>query len=35
MSKNEVKNIHVAKVFNTFLDHAIQMLGLKKNAEIV
>ena len=27
---SEVKNIHTAKVFNTFLDHKIHMLGPKK-----
>ena len=27
---SEMKNIHAAKVFNTFLDQTIHMLGLKK-----
>ena len=25
-----MKNIHAAKVFNTFFDHTIDMVGLKK-----
>ena len=27
---SEVKNIHAAKIFNTFSDHTIHTLGLKK-----
>ena len=38
-SRNEkmskMKNIHAAKVFNTFLDHIIDMLGLKKKSRII
>ena len=31
---SELKNIHAAKVFNTFFDYTIHMLGLKKKCRI-